>query len=444
MEYLSILGSFHFGNCFLEHLFHQTMTIKSITRYIFVLLPLLFFGCANNYNLKMMVALEDQEVMEKIAEDINTHSTFDIEILVKDSLTEVAAIDQLLAGDYDVTTVDNTLDYHKSKKDLRTVVPFFHEVLVVVSRLQLQRSEIDSMIRNGQYVVLTKEIDELDFFRRLIPNFTGDSSLNYRLENHYDLEKDLKQHDLLLFFSALENYELGQFLFHKKAYLYSLDDASIMGQGSFIEGFCQSYKKTTPYILSRYAFGITLDQPTYTLAVHELLIATSGLANKVVYDLIQTIHQHHVVPIFESSNSYTFEVNHQDINLSFPFHAGTIDYVNRDKPSFIERYSEVMSFILSGFIVLFGLIASLRATVNQKKKDRMDEYYHALLELKDNLSNLPTQEISRQLRDMQKVVFDLLIKEKLSANNEFVIFMMLWDEIHHEMMTREDASYQET
>ena len=28
--------------------------------------------------------------------------------------------------------------------------------------------------------------------------------------------------------------------------------------------------------------------------------------------------------------------------------------------------------------------------------------------------------------DMQKVVFDLLIREKLSANNEFVIFMMLW------------------
>ncbi len=386
----------------------------------------------------MLVAEEDEVVMRHIVGDINTHSRFEIEIDARDSLTEVAAIAGILNGEYDITTVDNTIDYKQSKKELRTVIPFFHEVLVVISRFELEQGEIDSLIKAGDYMVLTKEVDELEFFRRLIPNFTGDSVLNYRLEPHFNLEQDLLENDLLMFFSALENYELGKLLFSGKANIYSMDHEETFGQGSFIEGFCQSYKKTTPYIISRYAFGTTLDDPVYTLAVHELLVANSNAPTKVIYDLIETIHQHHVVPIFESSNSYTFEVNHQDINLSFPFHGGTIDYVNRDKPSFIERYSEFMGFVLSAFIVIFGLGASIKANINQRKKDRMDEYYHELLQVKEKLKTYSTPDLRSKLTGMQTIVFDLLIKEKLSANNEFVIFMMLWDELHQELMKRDD------
>lgn len=406
--------------------------------FIFVLAAILLSSCNHNYKLRLLVSEEDGPVMTGIAEDINTHSRFEIEVVTRDSLREVDAIDALLGGEFDITTVDNTLDYHGSKKELRTVIPFFHEVLVVISRLELSQGEIDSLIKSGDYMVLTKEVDELAFFRQLIPNFTGDTAINYRLEPHYDLKKDLAENDLLLFFSALENVELGDLLFDKSAYIYSLDHEETFGKGSFIEGFCQSYKKTTPYIISRFAFGKALDDPIYTLAVHELLMASTTTPNKVVYDLIETIHQHHVVPIFESSNSYTFEVNHQDINLSFPFHSGTIDYVNRDKPSFIERYSEFMGFILSAFIVIFGLVASIKANINQRKKDRMDEYYHALLEIKEDLENIPSGQLRSKLTEMQQVVFDLLIREKLSANNEFVIFMMLWDELHQELMRRKD------
>lgn len=377
-------------------------------------------------------------VMREIAKDINDHSRFEIEVFSKDSLTEVNAIKSLKEGEYDITSVDNTLDYHESKKGLRTIIPFFHEVLVVASRYKLSQSQIDSLIHSGDYMVLTKEEDELSFFRRMIPHFTGNDKLNYRLEPHYDLRGDLEKYDLILFFSALENYDLGRMIFNEEAYIYSLDHEEIYGKGSFIEGFCQAYKKTTPYIISRYAFGITLEKPVFSLAVHELLMTTTEVPNKVIYDLIETIHQHHIVPIFESSNSYTFEVNHQDINLSFPFHSGTIDYMERDQPSFIERYAEFMGFILSVFIVIFGLSASVRANINQRKKDRMDLYYQKLLDIKGRLDQTSTIELDDVLTQMQMIVFDLLIREKLSANNEFVIWMMLWDELHHELMRRQD------
>ena len=395
---------------------------------------LLLSGCYSHYDLVMMVPIEDEPAMREIVDDINSHSHFEIQLITRDSVTEVMAIDQLLNREFDITPVDNTLDYHGSKKNIKTVLPFFHEVLVLLSKERRTQAEVDSLIHAGDYTILSKEIDELDFYKRLIPNFTGDSTLNYRLENHFDLKADLEEASLVMFFSARENLELGRLLFDGEAYIHSLDHVEDMGRGSFIEGFCRDYKKTTPYMLSRYAFGISLEKPIFTMAVHELLVAHSETQAKVIYDLIQTIHHHHIVPIFESSNNHTFEVNHQDINLSFPFHRGTTDYLNRDEPSFVERYADVMGFILSAFILLAGLIASLRAHIHQRKKDRMDEYYRDLLHLKENFDSIENVELRRKLTDMQKVVFDLLIREKLSANNEFVIFMMLWDELHQELL----------
>jgi len=410
----------------------EKITLKKIyLPFITLMILLSFSACDHKYKLRMLVPDESKDVMDKIASDINDHSKFEIYVFVEDSLTEVKAIDKVLDGEYDMTIVDNTIDYRKSKKTIKTVIPFFHEVLVILSRHNLNQSKIDSLLKSGDFLILSKEVEELDFYKRIIPDYTGDTTLNYRLEDHYNIEKDLEINELLLFFTNKDNKELGDLLYDKKAYIYSLDEPNTKGNGSFIEGFCREYKKTTPFILSRHAFGVVLEKPVYTLAVHELLVSTIELTTEVVYDLIETIHHHHIVKLFESSNSYTFEVNQQDINLSFPFHTGTIDYLNREKPSFIERYSEFMGFVLSAFVLLIGLSASLRSTINRRKKDRMDEYYKELLQLKEQFETLEVNALDKQLRDLQKKVFQLLIDEKLSANNEFLIFMMLWDELYH-------------
>lgn len=412
----------------------KTFFFQQRQYFLLVLICWMFLtSCKDHYKMKLLVSIEDAPLMTEIIGEINSHSKFEIEIVSRDSLTEVKAIESILSGEFAITTVDNTLDYQQSKRDIRTVIPFFHEVLVILSRHQMSQSKIDSLLRAGDYLVLTKELEELQFFQKLIPRFTADSAINFRIEDHYDLENDLLRNELILFFSGKENYDLGQLIHSKKAYIYSFDAVDSKGNGSFIEGFCREYKKTTPYVLSRDAFGIALEEPVYTFAVHELLVTRRDFPADVIYDLIETIHHHHIVPIFGSSNSYTFEVNQQDINLIFPFQQGTIDYLNRDQPKFVERYAEVMGFVLSAMVLLIGLVASLRATINQRKKDRMDEYYKELLNLKENMSTYDSQYLFDRLRRLQKKVFELLIDEKLSANNEFVIFMMLWDEIYHSL-----------
>lgn len=398
--------------------------------YLLVLwMIILMSSCRKNNNLTLLVHDEDLVVAEKIAHDISSHSKFEITVVTEDSLTEIKAIDAILEERYDITAVDNTLDYRKSKKQIRTIIPLFHEVLVLLSRHKLSQKGIDSLLKVGDYLILTKEVEELDIYKRMISNFNGDSTINYRIEDHFNLEEDLQVQELLLFLSGKENNQLGQLLFDEKAYIYSLDKPELKGNGSFIDGFCRDYKKTTPYLLSRSAFGIVLEEPVYTIAVHELLVTTKNMPNEVVYDLMETIHGNHIIPIFESSNNYSFEVNQQDINLSFPFHSGTINYLNREKPKFMERYAEVMGFILSAFVVLIGLVATIKATFNRQKKDRMDEKYKELLLIKENVATTDPGELRTKLNNLQKKVFELLIDEKLSANNEFLIFMMLWEEL---------------
>ncbi|MFY0652722.1 MAG: hypothetical protein JXQ96_11840 [Cyclobacteriaceae bacterium] len=394
--------------------------------------------------MKLLVPDEDASTMRKITKEINEHSKFDISVVSLDSLTEVDAIDAVLHNKYDITTVDNTIDYKKSKKEVRTIIPFFHEVMVVLSRHKLKQSDVDSLLRAEDYLVLAKEKEELNIYKEMIPRYTSKSGLNYRIEDHYDLEKDLQIHNLLIFFSDRENKELGDFIFDERAYIYSLDKPDSRGNGSFLEGFCKDYKKTTPYLLPRHAFGMVLKEPVYTMAVHELLVVRDNMPKKVVYDLMETFHHHHIVPIFESYNNYTFEANQQDINLTFPFHLGTIDYMNREKPKFVERYADVMGFVLSACVLLVGLIASLKATMSQRKKDRMDEYYKELLELKEKLDSMDHAVVHMKLRYLQKKVFNMLIDEKLSANNEFLIFMALWGELENKLDNQHTGTEHDT
>ena len=417
------------------------LSTKILKNLLFILfIATVLSSCQNHYEMSLLVPDEDVHLMNKITAEINSHSDFDIIVHSLDSLTEVEAIDAVLNSKFDVTTVDNTIDYKKPKKDVRTIIPFFHEVLVVLSRHKLEQYQVDSLLRAEDYLILTKEKEELEIYNRMIPKYTGLTKLNYRLEDHFDLEHDLNRNNLLLFFSDRENIELGELLFDEKAYIYSLDKPNTRGSGSFLEGFCKDYKKTTPYLLPRHAFGIVMEKPIYTMAVHELLVARADLPTKVVYDLMETVHHHHIVPIFESYNNYTFESNQQDINLTFPFHKGTIDYMNREKPTFVERYADVMGFVLSFFVLMAGLIASLRATMNQRKKDRMDEYYRELLDLNEKLDSMDHAVVRMKLVYLQKKVFDLLIREKLSANNEFVIFMMLWEQLEGKLQDNYDGT----
>ena len=123
-----------------------------------------------------------------------------------------------------------------------------------------------------------------------------------------------------------------------------------------------------------------------------------------------------------------------------PVHPGTRQYLDRDEPSFIERYAEVIGV---GFTICFSLIGAgltFRNWNRQRKKDRIDVYYEKMLEIRAMVPRIEnTEQVDRvvqEVRDIQEEAFQLLIDEKVSADDSFRIFITLCNDVIREVENR--------
>ncbi len=125
--------------------------------------------------------------------------------------------------------------------------------------------------------------------------------------------------------------------------------------------------------------------------------------------------------------------NFDRLHMNFPLHKGTVNYLDRNQPSFFERYAELAGVIFSIMIVIFGAIASLNQRMKRKRKDRIDIYIQKALdieskmELDEHVIN-PIDLISK-LNELKRNAYVQLINEKFSANESFNIFINLVNEI---------------
>lgn len=104
-------------------------------------------------------------------------------------------------------------------------------------------------------------------------------------------------------------------------------------------------------------------------------------------------------------------------------------YLERNEPSFFERYAEMIGVFFSIFIVLAGGIPSLVRWNKHRKKDRIDKYYIRLLEIEKNVENFKTtdecERYLKEITELRRNAFKQLINEKLIADESFRIFINL-------------------
>ena len=123
--------------------------------------------------------------------------------------------------------------------------------------------------------------------------------------------------------------------------------------------------------------------------------------------------------------------------LNYPVHPGTRRYLERNEPSFIERYAEVIGVGFTIAFTLIGALVTLRNWNIQRKKDRIDVYYEKLLQIRRSIPRIESPEgVNRTLtevRDIQEEAFQLLIDEKVSADESFRIFITLCNDVAREV-----------
>lgn len=230
------------------------------------------------------------------------------------------------------------------------------------------------------------------------------------------------------------------------ARVFSFDDASLDGKGSRVDGLLLRHPRLRSFVIPRNTFDRYPEEPVLTVAVTITLVTRESMDEGVVFDLVSAV--------FDRS-SYLFErhpllgflsVDMERMALNFPLHEGTLQYLNRDQPTFIERYAEVLALAFSVGVVLLGAASSVSRMLRRRKKDRIDVYYERVLEIAARRAErgdgdedrggdgtegaVEAAARRREPEELRERAVRQLRDERLEASESFSIFL---DLVHHEI-----------
>ena len=173
--------------------------------------------------------------------------------------------------------------------------------------------------------------------------------------------------------------------------------------------------------------GAMPEQRVVTLGVPSLLVCRKDIPAEVVYEVTKELFASRNKLADLTPEAYQIaEVNSTDL---FPWsvHEGAQRYYHRREPGFLERYAEVMAFMMSLGAASWAVWGTVSKWSSRKKKNRIDDYYlevaAAFIRLEeDDLSMESLAEERARLRKLRSKAFQDLAGEKLKADNSFEIF----------------------
>ena len=191
-----------------------------------------------------------------------------------------------------------------------------------------------------------------------------------------------------------------------------------------------------PFTLPAGLYPSLSSDDVQSIAVPSLLVSRADLPSSTAYALAQAVFENsqeirQISPLADR----TLLASLSDDQLNFPLHEGVRRYRAREEPSFLERYAEVIGLNLSGSIALVSGLVALRRWRAQSRKDRLDDYYAKVIELRGALAAPQSEpsELRAALRKIQAEAFRLLIDEKVVANEAFSILQALVADVAREI-----------
>jgi hypothetical protein len=244
----------------------------------------------------------------------------------------------------------------------------------------------------------------------------------------FEVTPNVWENDVFCGFNEIvKNEDLGLFEGYK---LYSFDGIENFGKGSIAEGVSLKYPGASPFVIPSKTYGTLTNQPILTFESDAVLVARDGIPNDVVYDITKLIFRDkQEFTIINPLISLDLNENFDRKNLNFPLAEGARIYLNRDEPSILERYAELARVGFSIVLALISAFISLSRWKNQTKKDRVDIFYKDLMDIKNQLEKISTLKEGfmyiDKIKKAQNKAFEMLIDEKLTADESFRIYMEL-------------------
>ena len=290
----------------------------------------------------------------------------------------------------------------------------------------------------GKKIALGPKGSGSDTFAREFLRFAGidESSAELRNLTLNDGVDQLVQGEVaaLLFLSGLGNVACQRALDTGRVQLTPLapltrDGPSNLPRGdvtaqTLAQGFRVQYPHVTALTIPMLAYDGYPREPIGTVGVKAVLACHRDLPNDVAETVIRTIYEHRAVLSQQHSAFIHLDETTSSQGLQFPLHVGADKFFHRDDPGFLVKYAEAMGFIMSACILLWGLAGGIRKWLLQKRKDRIDKYYQAIESIIGRLRENEecVDELEAELISLRKDALSELVKEKLAADESFVIY----------------------
>lgn len=380
----------------------------------------------------------DKEIAEQFAALLDEESSVDVELVPSPDIN-MTAIEAVEAGYADIALASNNDAY---RPGIATVLPLYANVLHIV-----YKTEFD--IRDGEEVTATRSLlgassvyagppgsPSRVMVEHVAPqqgydagevNFTDDAQACADVYVVFaPIMEDLPQ--------RFGESDCGEYRF------MSLADVDDIGRGSVVDSAELLNPSVRPFIIPMETYGRDLTpDPVVTLAVDKLLVARDDVPEHVIYDLTSELLR--LKAALSAVRPALFAHLTDDFDLSgstFVIHRGARAFLERDAPSVYERYSGIAEVAVT---LMIGLLSGSFAMVRIykiRRKNRIDTFYSEAMSIRDGVQANPDMDARRsaveRLRQLQNRAFEMLVDEKLAADESFRIFITLSNDIIAELL----------
>jgi len=398
---------------------------------------MLLASCENENDLRLIEPRlpRDREIAVDFVTLLDTESSLSI-TLVPSSGNEQTSISALLSDQADIAFVSNNQPY---TPDITTVLPLYTNVLHILQKQPaLAKNDLD-LFTSGRVLAGPPGSPS----RLILSQYAAARGVNPDDIEYLGIGDAEVCPDVIIIFSSIMSdlqSRLDALLPDCGNYgLYDgFGNAESIGHGSGIDAATLLNPRLRAFVIPAGIYGDISEDAVVTLAVDKMLVARHDVPAAVIYDLIGEILR--LQPALAAQNPllfYDLTGEFKASDSSFLLHPGSRDYLERDAPSVYERYSGIAEVAVTVFVALLsGAIAGVRI-YNIRRKNRIDRFYTAAIDLRKSINDQTPAEERRnaitRIRELETEAFELLVDEKLAADESFRIFITLSHDIVNEL-----------
>ena len=327
--------------------------------------------------------------------------------------------------------------------NLRSVIPLYPEILFIIYKphLEPEAKSLRELVQGKKVAMGPENSGTARLTKILLQEFNiqpGEYQPQYTKFEETVLSDTV---DICCLVTGFDNNRVQKSL-QQGGKIFSLGDPNLAGNGSAADGFCLKYPLAKTFIIPNKIYQNLPEQPALTVAIDAVLLTREDVADDVVYNVIEIILNRKQFMVMDLDNKLFSHITEQfdPLKLRFPLHKGAKHYLERNKPTFWERYAELFGVVFSIFIAFVGGIATVTKWRSLRKKNRIDTYYKGVMDIQIQIDDFKTepdcQNAIQQLKYLRQNAFEQLISEKLLADESFRIFITFINDTRKEINSR--------